>query len=516
MSDELRILFVEDSPADMELEERALQKAGVAFRSLRVETKESLVAALHEFKPTLILSDFSLPTMDGLSALRTAREHSPGVPFIFVSGTIGEERAIESLKNGATDYIVKDRLGGFVVKVQRALREAEDRAVKVRVEEQLRQSQKMEAVGRLAGGVAHDFNNLLTVINGYSQLMLTQLTPDNPLHAQAEEILRAGERAASLTRQLLMFSRRQILSPATLNLNDLAKQTQNMLRRLIGEDIELRTALDPALGSVKADPGQIEQVIMNLAVNARDAMPNGGRITIETGNVVLDEDYASQHPGTKAGPHVMLAVSDTGTGMDEETQSHLFEPFFTTKEPGKGTGLGLSTVYGIAKQNGGSIWVYSELGKGSVFKIYFPRTDEAAAVAPPKPEVASGGRGTETILLVEDSESVRKLASAVLASRGYKVLTAEDGDAALRVLGAHSGPLDLLLTDVVLPRLSGPEIAFLVNRARPGTRVLFMSGYTDRGIVENGILESGISFLQKPFGPDALVKKVREVLSAKV
>jgi two-component system cell cycle sensor histidine kinase/response regulator CckA len=513
--EECRILFVEDTEEDFELESRELRRAGLAFTAQRVETREEIIRTLSEFKPNLVISDYSLPTMDGLTALKIVREISKEVPFVFVSGTIGEDRAIESLKNGATDYVVKGKMGGLGSRVRRALSEAQERTDRRRAEELLRQAQKMEAIGRLAGGVAHDFNNLLTVINGYSQLMMGQVAPGNPLHSNAEEILKAGERAASLTRQLLAFSRKQVLAPVILNLNSVVSQVEKMLRRLIGEDIKLVASLEPNLGSVKADPGQIEQVLMNLAVNARDAMPKGGKLTLETANVTLDETYAEQHPGIKPGPHVMLAVSDTGTGMDQETQSHLFEPFFTTKEQGKGTGLGLSTVFGIVKQSEGSIWVYSELGKGTTFKVYLPRVDQAAPSSTAGANAGRTLRGTETILLVEDSESVRKLVSAVLAQQGYTVLTADDGESALQLLRQHQGRLDLLMTDVVLPGLGGPEIAAQVIQARPGIKVLFCSGYTERGVIENGALPSGSAFLQKPFTPESLGRKIRDMLGVR-
>jgi signal transduction histidine kinase len=511
----LRVLFVEDSPEDVELESSQLRRSGFNVQSLRVETRDDLVRAMKDFRPELVISDYSLPTMDGLGALKVVREMSKEVPFIFCSGTIGEERAIDSLRYGATDYVIKGRSGGLDVRVRRALQEAQERTDRRRAEELLRQAQKMEAIGRLAGGVAHDFNNLLTVINGYAQLMMGQLPAQNPLYGNAEEILKAGERAASLTRQLLAFSRKQVLAPAVLNLNLIVSQVEKMLRRLIGEDIRLVAALDPTLGSVRADAGQIEQVLLNLAVNARDAMPIGGRLTLETANVTLDENYAEQHPGIKPGPHVMLAVSDTGIGMDKDTQSHLFEPFFTTKEQGKGTGLGLSTVFGIVKQSEGSIWVYSELGKGTTFKVYLPRVDQDAPSSIGSADKGRSLRGTETILLVEDSESVQKLMCAVLAQQGYTVLTAGDGESALKLLRQHQGPLHLLMTDVVLPGMGGPEIAAQVVQARPRIKVLFCSGYTERSVIENGALPSGSAFLQKPFTPESLGRKLRDLLEVR-
>ncbi|MCI0620867.1 MAG: response regulator [Acidobacteria bacterium] len=513
METEVRILFVEDSTPDAELEERELRKAGLLFRSKRVWGREDCVRALQEFKPDIIISDYSLPDMDGLAALEIAKEICPDVPFIFVSGTIGEERAVESLKRGATDYVIKDRLEGLVIKVRRALKEAEERAENRRLEEQLRQSQKVEAVGRLAGGIAHDFNNLLTAIIGYSDILLHDLGDNNPLSAEILEIKKAGQRAATLTSQLLAFSRKQVLHPRVLDLNDVVADMDKMLRRLIGEDIELVTLFGPELGRVKADPGQTEQIIMNLAVNARDAMPQGGKLTIETTNAELDETFARKHMAVKPGPYVMLAVSDNGRGMDAETQSHLFEPFFTTKELGKGTGLGLSTVYGIVKQSGGNIWVYSEPGEGTVFKIYLPRVTETVETWEPSiKDQTEKLTGTETVLVVEDESVVRNLVRSVLQRNGYTVLEANHGEEALRIAIRHQGTIHLMVTDVVLPHMSGRQLAERMATIRSNVRVLYMSGYTDNAIVQYGVLDPGIAFLQKPFTPDALARKVREVL----
>ncbi len=379
-------------------------------------------------------------------------------------------------------------------------------------EEQLRQWQKVEAIGRLAGGVAHDFNNLLMTIKGCSELLLGEFDEHDLRREEVEEIRKAAERATSLTRQLLAFGRRQVLLPQVLNLNDIVENMNRMLSRLIGEDIQLLTVLGPDLWPVKVDPGQIEQVLMNLAVNGRDAMPRGGKLTIETANKELDEDYARRHVAVKPGAYVLLAVSDNGCGMDKETQSHLFEPFFTTKEQGKGTGLGLSTVYGIIKQSGGNIWVYSELGQGTSFKIYLPTVEEevetykTAALFSPPPG------GTETILLVEDEEAVRTMISKVLQSGGYTVLEAQHGVEALRVCKKHSGPIHLMISDVVMPQMSGRELAGRLALRRPEMRVLYISGYPDNAIVHHGVLETGTAFLQKPFTLNALEYKVREVL----
>jgi signal transduction histidine kinase len=381
------------------------------------------------------------------------------------------------------------------------------------LEDQLEQSRKMEAVGRLAGGVAHDFNNLLTAILGYSNLVLEELEPGHPARSDVEQMRRAGESAASLTQQLLAFSRKQILQPQVLDLNTVVTRAQSLLQRLIGEHIRLVTALDPSIDRVSADPGQLEQVIVNLAINARDAMPEGGNLTIETANVELDDAYVQQHGGSSPGTHVMLAVSDTGVGMDAETRAHIFEPFFTTKRRGEGTGLGLSTVYGIVTQSGGSIWVYSEPTRGTTFKVYFPSASAAdpQVVAAP---ATDGLAGTETILLAEDQPEVRSVARAVLERYGYRVLEAKHGDEALRIVRAHREPIHLLLSDVVMPSMSGPELARLVQLEQSGIRILYASGYTDDAIVRHGVLDPGVAFLQKPFTPTALLRKIRELLDA--
>jgi PAS domain S-box-containing protein len=396
--------------------------------------------------------------------------------------------------------------------VPQVLGVATDITRRKQLEDQLRQSQKMEAVGRLAGGVAHDFNNLLTAILGHADLLLEDATQHDGRRADLTEIKRAAERAAGLTRQLLAFSRKQILQPKVLDLNTVVTGMGTLLHRLIGEDIELRIVPAPGLGAVEADPGQLEQVILNLAVNARDAMPRGGKLTVETANVHLDEAYARQRVGVQPGPYVLLAVTDTGVGMDEHVKAHVFEPFFTTKEQGKGTGLGLATVYGIVQQSGGFIWVYSEPGRGTAFKIYLPRKAASSQDLEPVPTREDSHAGSGTILLVEDEEAVRKLASRVLEARGYTVLRAADGLQALDTVERHPGAIDLLITDVVMPRMSGRELADLVRPRRPATKVLYVSGYTDDAIVHHGVLDAGVMFLQKPFTPDSLARKVKEIL----
>ncbi|MGE5325419.1 MAG: PAS domain S-box protein [Deltaproteobacteria bacterium] len=390
----------------------------------------------------------------------------------------------------------------------------EDITERKHLEEQLRQSQKMEAVGRLAGGVAHDFNNLLTIISGYSDLLLDTLAEKDRARAQVEEIKKAGVRAATLTRQLLAFSRSQVLAPQVLDLNSVVTNVHKMLRRLIGEDIDLVTILAEGLGSVRADPGQVEQVIVNLAVNARDAMPQGGKLTLETANVHLDDSYARTHVSLVPGEYVMLAVSDTGTGMDSKTQAHIFEPFFTTKEMGKGTGLGLATVYGIVKQSGGYIWVYSEPGRGATFKVYLPRVEKTAAAPGAGKAAVRPVQGNETVLLVEDEPALRSMVRNVLKSNGYQVLEARHGEDALVVCEMHRGPIHLLLTDVVMPGMGGRALAEHLVSLYPGMKILYMSGYTDDAIVHHGVLGSGMAFLQKPFTTESVVRKVREVLDA--
>ncbi|MBI4409434.1 MAG: response regulator [Gemmatimonadetes bacterium] len=408
-------------------------------------------------------------------------------------------------------YPSKDGLSVFCRDITERRKAEEDRE---RLTDELRQAQKMEAVGRLAGGVAHDFNNVLTVIQGHTNLLLEDLPPANPIRAELEEIRRSAERAAELTRQLLAFSRRQVLQPRVVNLNAVISEMEKMLRRLIGEDIDITTDLERSLGTTKADPGQLQQVVMNLVVNARDAMPGGGRLTIRTSNVELSDDDLRRLPYVQSGPYVLLQVSDTGLGMDKETQSRIFEPFFTTKEQGKGTGLGLATVYGIVKQSGGYIWVTSEPGQGSTFNIYLPRmADEVEKVAG-----ADGGRfvprGSETILLVEDEDPVRALVRKVLLRNGYRVLEAGNAADALGICDEYGGPVHLLVTDIIMPEMNGQELARRVALLRPGTRVLYMSGYTDSEVLDRGGVDPGTVFLQKPFTPEALAQTIREVLDA--
>ncbi len=416
------------------------------------------------------------------------------------------------------DNLIKDENGRItglrstiqdITELKRLEREREN------LEAQLRQSQRMESIGLLAGGIAHDFNNILSIIIGTCDLCLLEIPRGNPLRLNLEEIKRASIRAADLTHQLLAFGRKQIMELKIINLNLLIKNLEKMLQRIIGEDIELRTFLNEDLGNIKADPSQIEQVILNLIVNAKDAMPKGGKLTIETSNVELDEGYAQKHIGANPGPHVMLSITDTGQGMTQEIKERIFEPFFTTKERGKGTGLGLSTVYGIVKQSEGNIWVYSEPEKGTTFKIYFPIVKEDAEIIEEKITTHEIPGGNETIIVVEDEEPVRKLAFRILEKKGYNVLEAKDGEEAIFICKNYDKPIHLILTDVVMPRMSGKELVERLKFIHPEVKSLFMSGYTDNAIATHGILEEGIKYLQKPFTIEGLLRKVRDVLNKK-
>jgi len=456
------------------------------------------------------LTDFDLPSVTREQAsFFVAKDRQ------VVDSGVAELGIIEpvTVADGRTVWLETSKLpmrdaGGNVIGVLGVWQDVTERR---RLEEQLRQSMKMEAVGRLAGGVAHDFNNLLTVINGYSDMLVAQLAASDPMHELARHVHKAGRRAAELTRQLLAFSRKTVLVPAVIDLNALVADLRKLLAPIIGEDIDLDIRPCPDLWRVKVDPGEMEQVVMNLVVNARDAMPVGGKLTIETANVTLDAEYAATHADARAGDFAQLAVSDTGCGMDAETRRRIFEPFFTTKGR-HGTGLGLATVYGIVKQSGGQVDVYSEPGLGSTFKIYLPRERGSAPLSRSGQGVRVAPRGSETVLLAEDEEAVRRLARFILERQGYTVLEASDGAIALRVAQENPGKIALLITDVVMPNVSGPQLAEQLSRESPELKVLFLSGYTDDAIVRHGIIEGQAQFLQKPFSPDVLACKVREVL----
>jgi len=507
----LRVLLVEDSAADAELLLHELNNAGYEVVATRVETAEAMLSALESASLDVVLSDYSLPRFSAPDALAVLRQTGRDLPFIIVSGTIGEEAAVASLKAGACDFLVKGQLARLIPAIERERREAELRRERTRahqaLEEQLRHVQKMEAIGQLAGGVAHDFNNMLTAILGYAELLTEQIGPDKSIGRDLDEIVRAAQRAAALTRQLLAFSRKQAIKPVALSLNAVVETLEPMLRRLISANVRIRTCLDPQTHAVLADETQLEQVLMNLVVNARDAMPDGGTLTIETANATLAD--LAHDPGAAPGEYAIVSVADTGSGMTREVQQRIFEPFYTTKERGRGTGLGLAAVYGIVTQLGGTIWVYSEPGHGTIFKMYLPRTTVAPVSATNRERVAPPV-GTETILLVEDESGVRSFARIVLARHGYHVLDAESSEQALALLAGHDGALHLLLTDVMLPGIDGGQLARRLVRRWPDLRVLFMSGYLDPAVEQ--ALPFGYELLEKPFTAHTLLSRVREAL----
>jgi PAS domain S-box-containing protein len=645
----VRILIVEDLPSDADLAKREIISTLSLCGFEVVETEKDYLEALERFQPDLIISDYKMPYFNGLTALKLAQKYAPVVPFIILTGSMNEETAVECMKAGATDYVIKEhikRLGLAAVSAleqkrlrlekekaeaeehaaQKALRESEERyrsffnnsidavlltspdgsilkanaeacrifghteeelhqvgriavvdtsdprlsraleernrtgkfkgeltlirkggtkfpgeistavfkdkdgAVRtsmiirditerkraekemVALQEQFRQSQKMEAIGRLAGGIAHDFNNLLTVIKGYSQLFRADFKEGDPRRGNIDQITKASDRASGLIRQLLVFSRRQILEMKVLDLNSVLRDLERMLRRVIGEDIELITLLTDDLGRVKTDQGQFEQVVMNLSVNAKDAMPIGGKLILETANIDLDESYARSHIGVIPGRYVKFSVSDTGVGMSPEVRDHVFEPFFTTKEKGRGTGLGLSTVYGIVKQSEGHIWVYSEPGKGTTFKIYLPMVEEAFDEIDERVLIEELPHGSETILVVEDEEGVLKLTIDFLTLHGYKALGARNAEDASRLGEQHKGPIPMMITDIVMPGINGPALYESLASVHPEMKVLYMSGYTEDTIALRGILEKGMNYIQKPFSMEELTQKVRGVL----
>ncbi|HVO18157.1 MAG TPA: response regulator [Anaeromyxobacter sp.] len=633
----LRILHLEDDARDAELVAAALRAGGLDADILRLDTRAAFEEALCREEFDVVLSDFSLPSFDGATALSLVHSHRPGTPFLLVSGVLGEDAAVESLLAGASDYILKHRLGRLVPAVRRALSEADDRRARSRAEEavrasearyrrlfesskdgllvfdaatgrildanpaflslvafareevvgrtvpeldiagdsacaaafedirtrdearhedlelrsrdgeavsvdlvstayaldgqrviqcstrdirerkrlesQLRLSQKLEAVGQLAGGVAHDFNNILAVINSYTELVVDQLGSEDPRRDDLEQVLAAGARAAALTRQLLAFSRRQFLKPTVLSPNAVVVGLERMLRRIIGEDVRLELRLDPGLGHVRADPAQLEQVLMNLVVNARDAMPRGGQLVIATGSARLAEGDLGGHPDARPGAYVVLEVKDTGQGIDPAVLPHIFEPFFTTKGPGKGTGLGLSTVYGIVKESGGFVEVRSQLGQGTAFRVHLPLGQALPAAAEAATEAEPSG-GSETVLVVEDDGGVRRLVHRVLEPAGYTVLSAPSGPDAFRLQERRAGPVHLLLTDVVLPAMDGAAVAERFRVLQPGIRVLFMSGYPGRAPSSPDVSGRDLWLLRKPFTAADLLRKVRDRLDA--
>lgn len=508
----LKVLLVEDREDDEILISRSLSRAGYDVQLRRVSNEEAMREALLEHDWDVILSDYALPEFSCQRALGILQSSGLDIPFIALSGTVSEETILTLLRAGARDYVMKDNLARLPSSVEREVREAENRRQRKRLEAQLNQAMKMEAIGRLAGGVAHDFNNLLTVITGFAQLALLD---EQPSKAGLEEIIQAAERASGLTRQLLAFSRQQALEPRIFDLNFLVRDMEKMLRRLIGEDVEISTHLAAEALHVKADPGQIEQVVFNLAVNARDAMPEGGKLTLSTSRRTLDRVGATLH-GLQEGDYCVVSVRDNGSGIDPEVLPHIFEPFFTTKPEGQGTGLGLSTVYGIMQQSGGAIHADSKKDAGTTMTMFIPASggslaDDAVAAAPAR-EV-----GRERVLVAEDDANVRRLIVESLRVRGFQMLQARDGEEALAILsGSDCPPIDLLITDVVMPGMTGPTLAQQASLLFPKLRILFMSGYTEEVVQHHGIASGSAAFLQKPFAPRDLVRKARELLDATV
>ena len=511
----LCVLIIEDSEDDAVIVLRELKQGGYDINFERVDNHSALQASLASRPWDLIISDFALPQFSGMDALKLVRSTGSDAPFIFISGTMGEDIAVAALKDGAQDYLVKDNLKRLVPAVQRELQKAKEHRQRKQLEQHVHQLQKFEAIGRLAGGVAHDFNNLLGVILGQTEMLLDR-TRDEGITRGLKMIEETAKRGASLTRQLLAFGRRQVLETKILNLNTVLTDFENLLRRVIGEDIELVVQTEAKLRTIDADPSQLEQVFMNLAINARDAMPSGGKLTITTANLDLEDSYTDRRVLVKPGSYVQIVVSDTGCGMDEQTQSRIFEPFFTTKEQGKGTGLGLAMVYGIVKQSGGYIWVYSEPDHGTSFKIYLPVVGGTAETPRSVERSEKLPRGSETILVVDDDASLRDVTCEFLRAGGYTVISAESPAHALQLAESHDGLIDFLLTDVIMPKMNGRELATGLIKTRPAMKVLYVSGYAD-GVVQDGPhgpLEGGLAFLQKPYTRKQVMQKIREILDS--
>ncbi len=512
MEHESRILLLEDSPQDAEFVRRELQRGGVVFNLCRVDTEEAFVDKLEKFGPDLVIADYLLPSFDGLRALALVRERSPNLPFILVSGYIGEERAAEALRSGATDFLLKHNLGNrLALAVRRAMREFEEYAERKRAEEMLQQAQKMEVIGQLTGGLAHDFNNLLAVVIGNLDLLEKELGANPKARELAELALKASLRGADLTRKLLAFSRRQTLSPKVIDLNETVSGTTTLLRRTLGETIEVELKLAEGLWPTLADPAQVESALTNLAINARDAMEKGGTLTIETANKHLDEHYAAENPEIVPGDYAMLAVTDTGTGIPPEVLGRVFEPFFTTKGAGKGTGLGLSMVYGFVKQSGGHVKIYSEAGYGTTVRLYLPRSQEAIAQLP-APVPAAGVPRSATILVVEDNPDVRNVVVKQLLALGHRVEQADNAAAALALL-KENGSIDLLFTDIVLPGgVAGTDLALEAKKLRPGIKVLLTSGFAEAAMQNAAEFPEGLELLSKPYRQVDLARKILHVL----
>jgi two-component system, cell cycle sensor histidine kinase and response regulator CckA len=507
MKRDLRILHLEDSPEDAALVRRELRRAGMSCSLRCVDRREAFVEQLEKFQPDLVISDYQLSSFDGLQALALLRERFPELPCIITSGYVGEEYAAELLRSGATDFLLKTSLAARLVPtVRRAMRDVTERAARKRTEAMLQQAQKLEAVGQLTGGLAHDFNNLLGIVIANLDLLKEEIGGNPNARELAEQALEASLRGAELTRQLLAFSRQQPLQPKTIGLNDIVATTTDLLRRTLGEAIEIRLKLADDICPAMADPAQVESALVNLAVNARDAMPAGGVLVLETANKHLDEQYAAENAEVSAGDFVMMAVTDTGTGMPPEIVDRVFEPFFTTKETGKGTGLGLSMVYGFAKQSGGHVKIYSEVGHGTTIRLYLPRAQECAAVVEERPaEAPETTKISANILVVEDSPGIRKVVVRQLRGLGHHVQEAEGAAAALTVLQGEE-PLDLLFTDVVMPGgMTGRDLADEARKLRPGIKVLLTSGFSE-GAAQS---DYGVELLGKPYRLQELDQKIR-------
>jgi two-component system cell cycle sensor histidine kinase/response regulator CckA len=512
MAQLLRLLLIEDSEEDCTLLLRTLRNSGYEVVHKRVDTAEALQAVLREHTWDCVISDFSLPGFSGISALKIVREKDLDVPFIFVSGTIGEDVAVEAMRGGAQDYVLKGNLARLPPAIHRELVDAEIRRQHKDSEQKLRQLEKFEAIGKLAGGIAHDFNNVIGAIMGWAELGEDEVPSDSRAYKFFVNIREQSQRAGNLTSQLLAYARRQMLTRRNINLNDIVSQAMALLQRVIGEQIEVRTRLAPDLVTTKADPSQIEQVLINLCLNARDAMPAGGRLSIETAKAELGEDFCRRTASLSPGRYVKLSVSDTGAGMSPAIIGKIFEPFFTTKEKGKGTGLGLATSFGIVKQHLGHIDVHSEIGKGSTFHVYLPASDGAAEIVSGYEEPALRG-GTETILLAEDHEGLRQMSHQMLAELGYSIVLARDGREAVEKFGANANQISLLVLDVVMPRLGGPAALEEIRGIKPSIPVIFTSGYSEESEKLTSLISQGSAvLLQKPYPPRDLARKVRDLL----
>jgi signal transduction histidine kinase len=514
----LRVLFVEDNEDDARLLQRHLERGGYAVEAFRVDTCDSFSSAITNAKWDVVISDHSMPHFSSLDALSMLKTQDIDCPFIIVSGTIGEDMAVEAMRAGAHDYVLKNNLARLAPAIDRELGDAElrqqareERAARKAVELQLQQAQKMEAVGRLAGGIAHDFNNLLTAILGFTGLALDKVNAGTPVKFELEQVKQAADRAARFTRQLLAFSRQQVLSPRFIEPGESIESMLPMLRQLLGEDVELSVTAR-AHGKVRVDPGQFEQVVMNLAVNARDAMPNGGTLRLATERIIIGETLAARLQ-VQPGEFIRLSVTDSGLGMDDATRSRIFEPFFTTKPPGEGTGLGLSTVYGILKQSSGAIDVETAVSKGTTFRVYLPVAQAAVESLPaPRRAPRKVGQLEGTVLVAEDEESVRLLLETVLTAAGFRVYAAPSGSEAATLLDSLEHPIDLLITDIIMPGMIGPDLARLALQKSPQTRVLYITGYATHSAVPAGFLQEDDALLQKPFLPEQLLAKVQERL----